>query len=361
MSGVRRGAIIGFGNVAANGHLPGWVARSDVQIVAVVEPDPQRQALAARMLPEARRYARAEEALAAEALELVDIATPPAGHAKAIAAAARHGVHVLCEKPLTVSLQEYAEIAAAVQRSGVVLHTVHNWKYAEAFLKVHALLSSGTIGGLRRMSFETERNGCASATGDNWRILPAIAGGGILVDHGWHTFYLMTALAGERPRRIRAHVERRRYTDAAVEDTATCSIEFGACTAEVRLTWAAERRRTRWRFEGSDGEVTVEDDHLVVVTRRSREVQPLATALSSGSHHPEWFGGVLESFFHEIGDPTVRGRNLAEAEVCTLLLNLAYASSADGARLLDVPSRIVGAEEGDSVRGHRADSPAHGG
>ena len=40
MSTPLRGAIIGFGNVAERGHLPAWLARDDMEIVAVAEPDP---------------------------------------------------------------------------------------------------------------------------------------------------------------------------------------------------------------------------------------------------------------------------------------------------------------------------------
>lgn len=336
MTSVRTGAIIGFGNVAANGHVPGWRERSDFRIVAVAECDPQRRALAAEQLAGVRTYASSDDLLRHEQLDFVDIATPPVHHAPAIIAAARAGVHVLCEKPLTVSVEEYRDVRAAVRHAGIVLHTVHNWKYSEAFQRVRELLADGTLGALRAISFDAARDGYAASSGD-WRVHASAAGGGILVDHGWHAFYLLLALANEYPARISAALERRRYVDAEVEDTARCTIDFPSLVAEIHLTWAANQRRTCWEFIGNDGRVRVDDDRLIIDSAGRRTSQALRTALSAGSHHPEWFAGVVDSFRGELDDPAARGANQSEAEWCLLMLSLAYASDAQHSQPLDVP------------------------
>jgi predicted dehydrogenase len=337
MTPRRTGAIIGFGNVAANGHVPCWREREDFRIAAVADPDPERRALAAALLPGVRTYALAEDLLRREPVDFVDVAAPPARHAPVILAAASAGVHVLCEKPLTTSVEDYRRVRAAVQRAGTVLFTVHNWKYSEAFCAVRQLLGDGALGALHAITLETARDGCAAGTGDNWRVHADVAGGGILVDHGWHAFYLLLALANQRPQRLRAVLERRRYVDAEVEDTATCAIDFPSLTAEIRLTWAAAERRTRWQLRGSDGELTVDDDRLVLEGRNARHAQQLTTGLSASSHHPEWFAGVIDAFQQEIDTPSLRGANRTEAEWCLLLLDRAYASGAQDSRPLDIP------------------------
>ena len=335
---ARRGAIVGFGNVAANGHVPGWRERPGFRIIAVTDPDPERRALAQVLLPGVHTYADAEALLRGEPLDFVDIAAPPALHAPLAIAAANAGVHVLCEKPLTVTMRDYSAVQAAVRRAGIVLHTVHNWKYSDAFRAVQRIIASGALGALRTITFDTARNGCAAATGDNWRMRAAAGGGGILVDHGWHAFYLMLAMANEAPQRIRAVLERRRYIDAEVEDTALCTVYFPSLTGEIRLTWAAAERRTCWRVVGDEGELLVDDDRLVLRDGHSEHVQRLPTALSMGSHHPDWFAGVIDSFRTELDQPAARGANQAEAEWCLRLLSLAYASDMQGARTLDVPA-----------------------
>ena len=343
MKEVRRGAIVGFGNVAANGHLPGWQTREDFEIVAIADPDAQRRALAGECLPQARLYAGHEELLAHEALDFIDIASPPALHAAAILAAAEAGVHVLCEKPLTTSLEEYEDIRLAVQRAGVVLHTVHNWKYSEAFRRARAMVASGRLGALSAISFDTARNGCAAATRDNWRVRAALAGGGILVDHGWHAFYLMLAFANERPLRIRATLERRRYREAEVEDTARCAVDFPSLKAEIRLTWAAQERRTRWKLIGSKGQLLINEDQLIVEAEGAPQTQRLESALSASSHHPDWFAGVIDEFRTALNDPAQAHANRLEAELCMLMLSQAYASSAQQSRPLAIPRARVAA------------------
>lgn len=339
----RRGGIIGFGNVAAHGHLPGWRDAGGFEISAVADPDPARRALAGELIPGVRTYAESDELLQRERLDFVDIATPPAGHAPAITAAAAAGVHVLCEKPLTTSWDEYVALRDATRRAGIVLHTVHNWKYSEAFRVVSELLADGALGALTAISFDTARNGCAAATADNWRVRASVAGGGILVDHGWHAFYLLLALAQERPLRVRATLERRRYVDAEVEDTALCAVDFPSLAAEIRLTWAASERHTRWQLVGRDGELTIDDDRLVL-HGRTEHTRRLTTALSAGSHHPDWFSGVITEFGRALDDPTGQAANRAEAELCVLMLNLAYASGAQQSRTLDIPAPAAALE-----------------
>ena len=339
MTAPRCGGLIGFGNVAALGHVPGWRATDDFAIVAVADPDAARRALAAETLPGVRTYPTADAMLGSERLDFVDIATPPAAHAPAILAAARAGVHVLCEKPLTTSWDEYRTLRDTARDAGIVLHTVHNWKYSEAFLVVHGLVVDGAIGQLRSVTFDTARNGCAVTTAENWRVQRGMAGGGILVDHGWHAFYLILALARERPQRVSALLERRRYVDAEVEDTVQCTIDFASLRAEIRLTWAANERHTRWHLRGDGGELTVEDDRVVVRGRHGTQSRRLTTALSAGSHHPDWFAGVLDEFRRALDAPSARGINQDEAELCVLLLDRAYASGADNANVLDIPPR----------------------
>jgi oxidoreductase len=338
MSSVLRGAIIGFGGVAEQAHLPTWRTRTDMRIVAIAEPDAGRRARAETLLPGAAAYADAAQLLRERELDFVDVATPPSLHVGAILAATAAGAHVLCEKPLTPSWADFARVRDAARDRGVTLFTVHNWKCSEPFRRVQALVADGVIGPLASIEFETVRDGCAGGAAGDWRMRRGLAGGGILVDHGWHAFYLLVALAGEWPLTIRAGLARRRYRAAEVEDTADCLVEFPSLVGRVRLTWAGGERRTRWELHGRDGRIVVTDAAIVVHRGHTSETIVCSESLSGGSHHPEWFGPVVDAFRREIGDATVRGENLAEAELCARLLAQAYASHADSGRAKPIPA-----------------------
>jgi predicted dehydrogenase len=344
MTTALRGAIIGFGAVAEHAHLPAWRASKDMRIVAVAEPDADRRARAEALVPGVVVHGDAAHLLRESSLDFVDVATPPSLHAPSIIAAAAAGVHVLCEKPLTSSLEEYVRVRDAVVQAGVTLFTVHNWKFSDPFRRVQALLAEGAIGPLTSIEFETVRDGCAGGSADDWRTRHALAGGGILVDHGWHAFYLMLALARERPLTIRTVLARRRYVAADVEDTAECTIQFPSLVGRLRLTWAGNERRTQWRLCGRDGRIEVTDDVVMVDRGGTRDSFVCSGSLSASSYHPEWFAPIIEAFRREITDGTARGENLAEAELCTLLLSRAYASHADAARAQTIPTAIGSGE-----------------
>lgn len=337
-----RGAMIGCGNVAVNGHLPGWLTRPDIEIVAVAETNPERQAEVAVRLPKAHWYDSAEALLAGEALDFVDICTPPATHAGLIRSALRRGLHVLCEKPLVCGMEELKELTRMAEEADKALFTVHNWHHAPIIRFVRDLLRQGAIGEVRHCEWEVLRTKPAitgSGQDGNWRLDPAMAGGGILVDYGWHAFYILHGLMEQAPTRVSARLETRRHTQYPLEDTAAVQFEYPRATGEVYLTWAADERRTSAELLGARGAIHVEDSVVVLRETGPREAErrwTFPTALSDGSHHPDWFVEVAGEFAAGVRDATARERNLTEASLCVALLTTAQESSRQGGAWLPV-------------------------
>jgi predicted dehydrogenase len=321
-----KGAMVGFGNVASQAHVPAWRTATAAQIVAVVDPVPACQAQAQALLPGVRYYARLETMLEREELDFLDICTPPAMHDQIIMHACRRGLHVLCEKPLTVSGDALQQIVTAATAADVLIFPVHNWKYAPLFQALKRLLDTGDIGTPTYVELTTLRTKPAGTSG--WRVDPAIAGGGILMDHGWHAFYLLMFLLGETPQTIAARLEKRRWQQVAVEDTATCDVTFPHARARIHLTWAASQRRNTGVVRGSSGDIRLEDTHLVVQSLgQARREMHFPESLSVGSYHPDWFAALLPDFYAALDDPRQRSRSLQEAEMCLRLTLLAYQST----------------------------------
>ena len=334
---VLRGAIVGFGNVAVHGHVPAWKTDRHATIRAVCDPSEAQLAIAAELLPEARRYQSVDDLLANERLDFVDVATPPATHGEIVLKAAAQHVHVLCEKPLTLSVEECNRIRSAASAAHVVVFTNHNWKYAPMFRTAKRVLRRGEIGRITHLELQTLRVQPPGGSGeaDTWRLDATQAGGGILVDHGWHAFYLALYTLDAAPLTVAARIARRKFVTSGVEDTASCTIDFDGATAEIFLTWAADQRRNTARFTGTQGTMEIADRTLTVrVAERAPVETVFAQPLSAGSYHPDWFAALLDDFREELYEPKLRGTNFREAEACCRLLELAYRSSAtDGARL----------------------------
>jgi predicted dehydrogenase len=334
-----QGALIGVGHVARNGHLPGWLARDDTTLVAAgdARPDGREAFLAA--FPRARWYESAKALLAAERPDFVDICTPPSLHAPLAGAALAAGCHVLCEKPLGISPQELDPLSALAGRSDRALVTVHNWSHAPALAKATELVRAGAIGRIRSARWETLRTRPAVAAGaGNWRADPAVAGGGVLVDHGWHALYVLRRWLGGRPQSLSARLERRKHPELAIEDTAEISMEWGGARVRVFLTWAADRRGNLVALEGEKGRLTLDGGFLTLSSDGAASRSFDLPSLAEGSHHPEWFHGVIDDFLREVRDPAARGENLGEAALCATLLALSQESSRGGGASLAVPA-----------------------
>lgn len=325
-----RGAFIGFGNVAANGHMPGWRAREDVRIVAATDAAQSRQDAFLAACPDGQWFDTVDDLLACEQLDFVDICAPPGSHAALVGRALESGLHVLCEKPLVTRVDDAARLASAVARAGRVLHTVHNWLKAPICRKISALVDEGAVGAVRSTRWRTLRTQPATAVCApgiaNWRVDPKLAGGGILFDHGWHALYCVARWTGV-PGRVSARLETRRFHDQPLEDTATLDLETAFGLSQIFLTWAADERANAIEIDGDQGQIHVVGDS-VILRSSGQERRWTSPSLSEGSHHPDWFGGVAAEF---LAAATSAGKsNLEEALLCARLIDAAQRSSAAG-------------------------------
>jgi predicted dehydrogenase len=332
---VLRGAFIGFGNVAARGHLPGWLSRNDVRIVAATDAIPARREAFLGACPDGRWYDSVDDLLSGEALDFVDVCTPPGSHASLIKRALDARLHVLCEKPLVTRVGDAQMVAAAAASAGRIVHTVHNWLKAPICLKISALIAEGEIGVVRSVDWRTLRNqpavSSAPESGNNWRVDPAQAGGGILFDHGWHALYCIVRWAGP-PRAIAALLETRRFHEWPLEDTATLNLNTSFGVSHIYLTWTATERSNHIEIEGDRGRITVVNDTVIVSSNSSERRWACPPSLSEGSHHPDWFLAVAEDF--RIAATGGDKGNMDEAVLCARLIDLAQRSAARGAQLL---------------------------
>lgn len=336
-----QGAFIGFGNIAQLGHWPSYAASQDAEIIAVMDPSPARRVAAKALRPDMQVFESLEDMYRTQKLDFVDICTPPASHAVLAIQALEHGAHVLCEKPLSLKAEEFRDIAAAMARTRKTVFTVHNWKYAPIFQKALSILKEGKIGPVWHVDIFTLRNshckgvskGAAGGKGasDDWRKDPSIAGGGILVDHGWHSFYLLMNLVGAEPQTVLSKMLRSPSDPASLEEAAQTLVQFPEADGYVHLTWRSKLRRNSVVIQGQSGTLLLDDDRILLTTHDGQKEEiTFPAALSAGSHHADWFQALLPDFVKEVRDPAARGANFREAGWCLALMASAYQSNLHG-------------------------------
>ncbi len=333
-----KGAIAGFGAVVENGHVPAFAAHADsFQIAAVADADPRRREAASRLYPAANLYASLEELLAGEKrLDFVDIATPPFLHEKQAAMVLGKGISVLCEKPLVLSSRSYEKLARLARKKGKTLFSVHNWKAAPPLAKAFELIADGKIGSVQHAELHVLRSQPAiAAGGNNWRQDPRSAGGGIMVDHGWHNFYLAYCFAGRAPVSVSAVNQHPDIdSEALAEDVSSVQIDFGGSDAFIYLTWRSPVRKNLALVYGDRGLITVRDSAVVLETRDAPpQVFETGEKLSGGSAHPQWMAGTLKDFLGAMAGGPERAQNAEEARACVLLTEAGYKSAKTGKRV----------------------------
>jgi predicted dehydrogenase len=289
-----------------------------------------------RLIPNIRVYDDLELMLDGERLDFLDVASPPAYHAATARMALAAGAHVLVEKPLCLASDEFESLRAAASSHARVLMCVHNWKHAATYRLAHDLIVAGRLGEMRYVALDRLRTapaGIGLGASGRWR-LGAASGGGILVDHGWHVFYLMRWLMGRLdPAAISAFMGVGQA--APVEDVADLRVIFpGDRIASAHLSWRSPVRRTRAMLYGSEAALEIDGDRVTLTARSGKSEDVSPTPEPDDSYHSAWFAGMAADFERAVRESIEGGvksataaENLAEARAALVLTVGAQESS----------------------------------
>jgi predicted dehydrogenase len=140
-----KGALIGCGFVSQY-HLDGWKRVPGAEITAVCDTNPDRLELAGVLLPEARAYTDAYRLFEEGEVDFVEICTRPDTHRELVELAARHGAHVLCQKPAALVRPELRAMIEACNNAGVRLMIHENWRFRPWYRALRAEIDAGTVG-----------------------------------------------------------------------------------------------------------------------------------------------------------------------------------------------------------------------
>ena len=207
--------MVGGGPGAFIGGVHRVAARLDDHfelVAAALSSDPEKSMAYGKELMISRSYGSYEEMASTEStlpdrIDAVAIVTPNNMHfpiAKTFLAA---GIHVMCDKPMTISLSEANELAAQVRSTGLLFGLTHTYSGYPMVRQMRDMVQSGSIGKVRTVAVEYAQGWLATAIEASgakqaeWRTDPARSGpGGCLGDIATHAFHLAcftTALTAE--------------------------------------------------------------------------------------------------------------------------------------------------------------------
>ena len=187
--------VIGPGSVAQRRSIPAIQKAGNAELHAILSRDTGRGQRLAQEYGAEISYTDTEAFLADPQLDAVYIATPVFLHKEQAIAAARKGLHVLCDKPLALNPGQSQQILDVCQANNVHLQICFLFRFHSCFQQIRQWLQEKRFGTIvhARMPFMKH----APKDSNDWHIDPAKSGGGSIMDLGAHSIDLFRWLLGE--------------------------------------------------------------------------------------------------------------------------------------------------------------------
>ena len=283
---MKKIGLMGCGVVADYGHLPAIVETSDLNLHATFDPQLERAQNAAQKFGAAHAFSDSE-AFFNSGLEAVAITSPAPFHVQNVLDCARHGLHVLCEKPLATDDEEAQTMIDAMEKAGLLLAVGFCYRFSPCALQIRELVRNGAIGALKslRLIYIWNNHG-RFVQGKNGELVPnerrigRMEEGGPMVDCGVHQIDLARWWTG-------SEVARWQVAGAWVEDFAApdhlylhLDHQNGAHSAiEMSFSFAATAQKPIDHFAynliGTEGLIRFERENTLFELRNAAGTQKL--------------------------------------------------------------------------------------
>lgn len=319
--------IIGCGKIAQVRHIPEYASNPNTEVYGFYDINLARAEELAKQYG-GKAFASYEELLADESIEAVSVCAANHVHAEITIAALKAGKHVLCEKPMAVTLPECEAMVAAAKESGKYLMIGQNQRLAKAHAKAKELIEQGAIG--RVLTFRTIFGHGGPETwsvdpGKNtWFFDKTKAAMGAMADLGIHKTDMIQYVLGTKIVKTQAVLTTLDKKDATggligVDDNAICIYQMengviGTMTASWTY-YAAEDNTTV--IYGTKGELRLYDDPKYSVqqinadgTRIDYQIDQIQT------NDNQTASGVIDLFVEclvEKKEPEISGENVLHA------------------------------------------------
>ena len=263
-----RVGIVGLVHGHVYGFLDQWRHSPEIEIVGIAEPDRRllTQAATKYGFDEGILFTSLEEMLAKVRPRAVLVYTNTYDHRRVVEICARHGVHVIMEKPLAVSLEDALAIQRAAHAANIHVLVNYETSWYRSNHAAYSLVHQGALGDIRKVVVHDGHKGPKEIGVQPeflaWLTDPKLNGGGALFDFGCYGADLMTWLMdGERPQTITAVTQRfKPQIYSRVDDEATIVLTYPKAQAIIQASW-------NWPFDRKDMEVYGQSGYVITVKR----------------------------------------------------------------------------------------------
>src|SRR5262252_3461358 len=255
-----------------HGHVDGFFKYSGkspaIEIIGLAEPDPQllAQAGATYGFDRSQLFSSLEEMIAKTHPQAVLAYTNTLDHRRVVEICARHGVHVMMEKPLAVSLDDALAIQKAAEAGKIYVLVNYETSWYRSNHAAYDLVRGGALGDVRKVVVHDGHRGPKEIGVEPdflaWLTDPKLNGAGALFDFGCYGADLMTWLMnGERPQTVTAVTQQiKPEVYPKVDDEATIILTYPKAQAIIQASW-------NWPFDRKDMEIYGQTGYVITVKR----------------------------------------------------------------------------------------------
>jgi predicted dehydrogenase len=265
--------VVGAGFWATEMHMPALQSLPHVRLVAVASRSAKSANAAAERFGIPRSTADYMELLDDPDIDVIDIVAPNDLHAPVAIASAERGKHVICIKPIALTVVEADQMVAAASKAGVRLLYAENVPFIPAVRRAREVVDAGGVGEVFRVK-ACEGIGAPHAS---WFLDPAKSGGGATIDMAVHSIAFCRFMTGSEVETVFAEMGTFVHKDAPVEDTVVITLRFrNGAIGQCEDSWSlAAAMDSRFEVFGTKGRILIDNLHR----------QPIQVASDIGYPH----------------------------------------------------------------------------
>ncbi len=241
-----RAAVVGLGYWGPNLARNLVQSAADYELVALCDSSPARLARLGSLYPSVAQFADVGDMLASANVDLVCVATPVASHHSIARAALNAGANVLCEKPLTSTVEEAEDLVQLARARGKRLFVDHTFAYTPAVRAIRAAYQQRVLGSLFYVDSVRINLGLFQADVDVvWDLAP-------------HDLSILSYVLGERAVSVKATGSS--HNPHGLTDVAYLTVGYeGGMEAHLHLSWLSPVKVRRMIFSGTDRSLIYDD------------------------------------------------------------------------------------------------------
>ena len=337
-------AVVGLGKMGLSHHAM-MNMHPDVEVVGVCDSSSYLLGVLSKYTG-VGTYTDFDAMLEKVELDAVLIATPSSSHAHMVRAALERDLHVFCEKPFTLNVQDSETLTALSRERGLVTQVGYHNRFVGAFLEVKALLDAGAIGDVTHALGEAYGPVVLKPTGRTWRSRRN-DGGGCLYDYAAHVIDLLNWYLGE-PVGVGGTVLNKVFS-REIEDEVFSTLHFPeGQTAQISVNWSDESYRkmtTRVTIWGTAGRIYSDRQECQVYLRDTARIpagfqKGWNVRNTTDLTKPVWFylrgeeySAQIDSFVQRIKERHADGQNsfataaIADKVIAMMIMDAAHEAS----------------------------------